>query len=167
MELPGGRSSTSLASSGTSVPAGIDDSVTVAVHSCHRQETWRSRGSELARDPRREPYASHHVRRPRGTVLALSCPSAEATRERNALCFRHQHPEPYGEEEVSEPAIPAFLRYGSDPLPSPSPNPLPEDPHGCLQRIAAVDRRWCLARHLLERHGEHLARRKGEPAPVW
>ena len=36
------------------------------------------------------------------------------------LCFRHQHPEAYGEAEVSEPPIPAILRYGSDPLPSPS-----------------------------------------------
>jgi len=46
------------------------------------------------------------------------------------LCFRHQHPEAYGAEEVSEPAIPAILRYGSDPLPSPSPHHLPEEPMG-------------------------------------
>ena len=35
-------------------------------------------------------------------------------------CFRHQHPEAYGSLEVSEPSVPAGLRYGRDRLPDAS-----------------------------------------------
>ena len=42
-------------------------------------------------------------------------------------CFRHQHPEAYGSPEVSEPSIPAELRYGRDRLPDASQEYLVED----------------------------------------
>ena len=45
-------------------------------------------------------------------------------------CFRHQHPEAYGSPEVSEPHVPANLRYGQDRLPASSPDHLPEEAVG-------------------------------------
>ncbi|HZP39260.1 MAG TPA: hypothetical protein VFE48_22450 [Methylomirabilota bacterium] len=42
-------------------------------------------------------------------------------------CFRHQHPEAYGSLEVSEPSIPAELRYGRDRLPDASQEYLVEE----------------------------------------
>ena len=45
-------------------------------------------------------------------------------------CFRHQHPEAYGDQEVAEPHIPAYLRYGHDRLPSSSAEQLPEETVG-------------------------------------
>ena len=45
-------------------------------------------------------------------------------------CFRHQHPEAYGELEVSEPSVPAHLRYGHDLSPAPSREGLAEASFG-------------------------------------
>ena len=45
-------------------------------------------------------------------------------------CFRHQHPEAYGKPEVSEPHVPAYLRYGHDRLPESSTEHLPEEAVG-------------------------------------
>jgi len=45
-------------------------------------------------------------------------------------CFRHQHPEAYGQQEVSEPHVPAYLRYGHDRLPESSTDHLPEEAVG-------------------------------------
>jgi hypothetical protein len=42
-------------------------------------------------------------------------------------CFRHQHPEAYGSLEVSEPSVPAGLRYGRDRLPDASQEYLVEE----------------------------------------
>jgi len=45
-------------------------------------------------------------------------------------CFRHQHAEAYGDPGVSEPHIPAYLRYGHDRLPASSTEQLPEETVG-------------------------------------
>ena len=47
------------------------------------------------------------------------------------MCFRHQHPEAYGQAEVSEPLVPASLRYGRDQEPlAPSCVYVQEEPMG-------------------------------------
>ncbi|HKW95623.1 MAG TPA: hypothetical protein VJX92_27290 [Methylomirabilota bacterium] len=45
-------------------------------------------------------------------------------------CFRHQHPEAYGDVEVTEPQVPAVLRYGQERLPSCSGECLAEEALG-------------------------------------
>jgi len=45
-------------------------------------------------------------------------------------CFRHQPPDAYCNPEVSEPHVPAYLRYGHDRLPESSTEHLPEEAVG-------------------------------------
>lgn len=53
-------------------------------------------------------------------------------------CFRHQHPEAFDRPEVSEPPVPAELRYGQDVVVPVAPL-IPEEPMGDPDAIPIYD----------------------------